>query len=131
MYICITLGLLVAGIVIFFIWRIVDSKVVVYPLEAPSRYSSFGEFAVEWFIGIVFPLMSAACFIGGMVAFRTGSEKARDERYANIRETISSGYTLYINGAETDISHITLEDYSLDTITVNDESKEVHIAANK
>lgn len=131
MYICITLGLLVAGIVIFFIWRIVDSKVVVYPLEAPSSYSSFGKFAVEWFIGIVFPLMSAACFIGGMVAFRTGSEKARDERYANIRETISSGYTLYINGAETDISHITLEDYSLDTITVNDESKEVHIAANK
>lgn len=75
MYICITLGLLIAGIVIFFIWRIVDSKVVVYPLEAPSSYSSFGEFAVEWFIGIVFPLMSAACLIGGMVAFRTGSEK--------------------------------------------------------
>lgn len=131
MYSLITLGLLAAGLAIFVIWHIADSAVVVYPLEAPNHYSSFGEFAVEWFIGVVLPLMSAACLIGCAIAFMTGNAKERKERYSNIEKAISSGYTLYVNGAETDISHITLEDYSLGAITVNDEIKEVHIAANK
>ena len=52
-------------------------------------------------------------------------------RITHITDCIESGYTLYINGAEADVSHITLEDYSPSAITVHDDIREVHIAANK
>ena len=103
-----------------------------YPLMSISYYTKEGNggfkcFIRDIFVGYGLPIMMVLCVIIGVYY----SEKATNAKYAEIKEAVSSGYALYINGAETDISHITLEDYSLSTITVNDEIKEVHIAANK
>lgn len=62
---------------------------------------------------------------------RTALNEVSAREYNRIIQCIESGYTLYINGAEADPSHITIEDYSHDAITVHDDTKEIHVAANK
>lgn len=62
---------------------------------------------------------------------RTALNEVSAREYNRVVQCIESGYTLYVNGTETDLSHITIEDYSRDAITVHDDTKEVHIAANK
>lgn len=58
-------------------------------------------------------------------------DEVSTRKYNHVIQCIESGYTLYINGVETDLSHITIEGYSHDAITVHDDIKEIHIAANK
>ena len=102
-----------------------------YPLHFKSYYTSrlggLKWFIKDYFIGIVLPAITILCVVFAVIC----GVKAVDEKYAKIKEAISSGYTLYINGIETDASHITLEDYSLSVITIEDEIREVHIAGNK
>lgn len=78
--------------------------------------------------------ISTACicaFILPILLGKTALNEVSARKYNHIVQCVESGYTLYINGAETDFSHITIEDYGLSRITVNDDIKEVHIAANK
>ncbi len=102
-----------------------------YPLMSLSYYGGFKGFAKDLLVGYVLPIVGILCVAGGFYSASKAAETKAAEKYAEIEDAVSSGYTLYINGAETDISHITLEDYSLSAITVNDEIREVHIAANK
>lgn len=62
---------------------------------------------------------------------RAALDKVSAREYNRVVQCIESGYTLYVNGVETDLSHITIEDYSRDAITVHDDTKEIHVAANK
>lgn len=62
---------------------------------------------------------------------RAALNEVSTREYNRVVRCIESGYTLYINGAEADLSHITIEDYSRDAITVHDDTKEIHVAANK
>ena len=62
---------------------------------------------------------------------RTALDEVSAREYNRVVQCIESGYTLYVNGTETELSHITIEDYSRDAITVHDDTKEIHIAANK
>ena len=105
-----------------------------HPLMPLSYYiydGGFKGFAKDLLVGYVLPIVGILCVAGGFYSAYKAAETKAAEKYAEIEDAVSSGYTLYINGAETDISHVTLEDYSLSTITVNDEIREVHIAANK
>lgn len=62
---------------------------------------------------------------------KTALNEVSAREYNRVVQCIENGYTLYVNGTETDLSHITIEDYSRDAITVHDDTKEVHVAANK
>ena len=112
------------------------SSLCPYPLIGLSWYKEgenggFKRWLLDRLTGIVLPISVFVFFFIGIFTFGEAGDRIKAQKYDNIREDISSGYTLYINGSETDIAHITLEDYSLSTITVNDDIKEVHIAANK
>lgn len=73
--------------------------------------------------GLIFCLLAV-----GFIMLKEMDEK-RDRNYEHITECIESGYTLYVDGEETDVLHITLENYSLSAIDVHDDIKEVHITA--
>lgn len=123
---------MLAPVALVFLYGICLNIDFPYPLMSMSYYAKegnggFRRFIRDFFVGYMLPIIMILCLIVGVYC----GVKAADEEYAEIKEAISSGYTLYINGVETDVSHITLEDYSLSTITVNDEIREVHIAANK
>jgi hypothetical protein len=102
-----------------------------YPVHFISYYTSkhggLKQFIKDFFIGYVLPALTILSITFGIFF----NAKADDEKYAKINDVLSSGYTLYINGIETDASHITLEDYNLSAITIEDEIREVHIAGNK
>ena len=78
--------------------------------------------------------ISAACICAIILPIllgRTALNEVSAREYNHVVQCVESGYALYVNGAETDLSHITIEDYGLSTITVHDDTKEIHIAANK
>ena len=93
----------------------------------PVHFTKDKDFLRDFFVGYVLPALTILSITFGIFF----NAKADDEKYAKIKDVLSSGYTLYINGIETDASHITIEDYHLDVITIEDEIKEVHIAGNK
>lgn len=135
-YDIITLVLLIAAVASFLLYAICIRRDNPYPIVSLSYYTKennggFKSFAKDHFVGHVLPIVISLCVAGSFYSAYKAAETKTAEKYAEIENAVSSGYTLYINGAETDISHITLEDYSLSTITVNDEIREVHIAANK
>lgn len=124
--ICFTAILFLFWLCIWFIF-----KYEPYPVRSISYYTKIGdgvkEFIQDLFVGYILPLILILCGLFGFLFYT----KDEDIRYKEIKDAISLGYTLYINGIEADASHITLEDYNLDVITIEDEIKEVHIAGNK
>ena len=80
-----------------------------------------------------------AIFLVGIAVFAVGANAIKKElwstesesNYEDVQCKIDSGYTVYINGIKADAEHITIEQYSWDTISTYDDKKEIQIAANR
>ena len=76
-------------------------------------------------IGIV---VSLAMMIGSACAIYSDYDENKKVFYENIKNCVNNeGYTVYINGFEVELSHITIEGYSSQQIYIKDDIKEIHI----
>ena len=94
-------------------------------------------FIHKYFYGAskVYKILTSVTYTFGISAIVLGAiiipnHISKKERAA-IESKMNSGYDVYVNGTKVEPEHITLGDYSLDTITVHDDTNEIHIAANK
>lgn len=99
---------------------------------------SYQCYPIDWhdvqdvLIGAVLPVIAIGVFLGSLVWLAFLNDYRTDYYWERIHYQIENeNYTVWINGSEVDIMHITIEDYSPNIITIDEEIKEIHIAANK
>lgn len=109
------------GFVLLFIWWYIE-----------ARQSSFSvSDIIDVLVGVVMPACAIGIIFCSFFLGLTSARQTKEEYYNSIKNYISEqGYTVWINGTEVDMQHITIEDYAQDIITIENEIKEIHIVAN-
>ncbi len=58
-------------------------------------------------------------------------ENAVNEKYQiDIQNALQNGYTVYVDGSETDTQYINIENYNIQSIQVDEDTKEIHISTS-
>ena len=113
---------LIGGILVFTAYSILATNNKCYPIKNKS----------DIFIGIIMPAISVILIVASITGILTESEESQKSFYNNIKDYVNNdGYTVWINGAEVDLQHITIEDYPSYNISIEEEIKEIHIVTNK
>ena len=106
------------GFALILIYFAVVCKVKCYPIKN----------IVDVVAGILLPIFAVGIFVLSIVSYSTITNQDKQAFYDKIREYVNEqGYTIYIDGAEVDLEHITIEQYLRQNIVVEKEIKEIHI----
>lgn len=77
--------------------------------------------------GVITPVIGAGLIILSIVFAYNHSKNTSREWYDSVKDYVyNQGYSVYIDGVEVDVSHITIENYN--RISINEEIREVHIS---